>query len=561
MFLPLHLDIRVMLASAHQADYIDGNWLYAVLNSWELKGFLDRAAVYGLYKIANVFALYASGYYFEVLIKFFFFIIATGMVFASAYLACKEKKAFNINIALLTCSAIYASLIHSHVQAEMICVLILILAFAIYINSKINAKYVNLKLFISGFLAATTIFYKSIFALMALVFFAVIFLWNKRNNKTFSIKEILYFVMGGLSAIFIGFVVIMLFNPSEIEWVKNAGMYENTIVFGARPKFKDIWQLFSNRFAYSCLAIPVVFLGILAGFKNFVDKLRKKDAVAAVAHFVIWAVPSIVIILANKYFTYHYTLFMFSALFELYMAFGDKKYFEVLKNKLFKWEYICFALIVVLFYSLIKIFDWSSQKGEVFIFVAGLYIAFAFVINCFKNDKLKSYVNIKIPLTIICIVYLSYISIFSDNFYIWKKLIKKMYKVNKNYIERMKIDKKEQILYLDGGMSTYILGNKSYLEEHFPLSLQRITEGSPFENSKVHIEALERVLKYNGKYIVLNRVWFFGGENERNLKIQEKLKKEYHSIGEIEYVSVGIAIFKRQSKNDFVRVEIYERNK
>ena len=94
----------------------------------------------------------------------------------------------------------------------------------------------------------------------------------------------------------------------------------------------------------------------------------------------------------------------------------------------------------------------------------------------------------------------------------------------------------------------------------FPLSLQRITEGSVFEDSKVHTEALDVALKYDGKYIALNRGWFFGGQNERNLKIQEKIKKEYHKIGELIYISVGVAIFKCQNEKDFIPLEIYERN-
>lgn len=562
ILLPLHLDIRVMLASAHQADYVEGNWFYAVLNSWELKGFLNRTFIYILYKFANLFVPYASGAIFEILVKSAFALFTIGVISLSVHLASLKEKTQKIKPVLLICSAIFACLIHSHIQAEMICTILLILTFSIYINTRRNTKYNYIKLFVAGLIAASVCFYKSIFALMAVVFFSAIYLWNKTNNKTISTKEVLSLIAGGCCSIILGLIIIFLLNPEEIEWIKNAGMYENTIIFGARVPFKHIWNMFTNRFCYACLSIPVVFIGVIFGFKNFVNHI-KDGVLQNIARLTLWFIPALIIVLANKYFTYHYTLFMIPAIFELYLTSYDKEFMTSLKNNIFSKGNLFIFSLIILFFVLIKVFNWSSRSGNTFISIMSFYVVFVFIMNIIKHKKIQAClntINFKIPIVIMSIIYFSYISIFSDNFIIWKNLINCMYETNSVNINKLGIDKKEQFMYFGGGMDTYNIGNRSYLKEHFPLSLQRITEGSVFEDSKVHTEALDVALKYDGKYIALNRGWFFGTQNERNLKIQEKIKKEYHKIGELIYISVGVAIFKRQNEKDFIPLEIYERN-
>ena len=134
-----------------------------------------------------------------------------------------------------------------------------------------------------------------------------------------------------------------------------------------------------------------------------------------------------------------------------------------------------------------------------------------------------------------------------------------MYSYNSDILSKINIPKNEEILYLDNGISTYFIGNKSYLDEHYPLCVQRIKEGSDFQNKKFYTNAMQKLLNYDGEYIILHEIWFF--KNNKNPLLQEKINNEYRKLEEIITINCKHTIFKKQTKKSFRRVAIYKRIK
>ncbi len=81
----------------------------------------------------------------------------------------------------------------------MICTVKLIFAFSVYMNAQRTKRFFRTKLFISGFIAAGIIFYKTVFALMALPFGAGIYLYNRKNNLILGLGDFLFIFSGGLT--------------------------------------------------------------------------------------------------------------------------------------------------------------------------------------------------------------------------------------------------------------------------------------------------------------------------------------------------------------------------
>lgn len=185
-----------------------------------------------------------------------------------------------------------------------------------------------------------------------------------------------------------------------------------------------------------------------------------------------------------------------------------------------------------------------------------MYLLFVFV-NALIFKKYEKVLHFLLPLIICSSIYLSYISIFSDNFAVYSNLRQQMYSWNKVHMPN--IDKKEYALYLDDGCGAYVLGNRSWLDEYYPLPIQRITEGSKYENLECHTRALTKALRYDGKYVVVFADWIFGADKKRNKALQEKICTEYESYGEIAAYSVPVNIFDPYTGNTIKYYTLYKR--
>ncbi len=533
IFTPFTGDLHVLFAGSKQADYFGKNWLYNAFSVWDLKGQLYRLFLYILYKIATLFSTFST-YSYEVITNLIFAIGVLLVMWVSIlFCFCILEKRKKLIYVLLGCSAIFASVGMSHIQAEMICVLKLILALAIYVNAKVKEKNKSIKLLLSGMIIGSMFFYKSIIILMSISFVGVIMLYNRKIGSKMSIKDFFALVIGAVITIAFVSGVIFIVNPSEFQNMANAAVYQNTLLSGNHVSIRSIIYNFGCGFMISLYNYPVVLVGFIVAIDSLVQDLRVKQWKMVFLRVGTWLIPVIIVALANCYFQYHYFLFVFVSLVEIIMHDWTKYAPANVKS-----EIIVAVCVLVLAYLIIKVFNWPYNQ-KLFCVCVALFIALFFV-NEVTFRKYLFEINVFLPLLIGMTIYICYMSVFSDNF-IGNIECNSLLYTNDNRNVLSQIDDDETVMYLDDGTGAYLIQNKSYLNEYYPLPIQRIYEGSKYEELESHTRALNKALDFNGRYVCVYAEWMFG--ESKNVLLQEKIKKEYNEMGRIKVWSMDPNIF------------------
>ena len=307
IFEPVTGDVKVFSAAARQSDFLDGNFIQNVYNSWELKGVGSRMTAYILYKIATIFSVFPS-IQFEYALSAVYFLLSSVIIFASICLFFPEKKRESkIKHFLWLEIFLFSVQIMCRIQVEMTCTIFLLLAFSLYVNSVKAHKKEFLKLAFAGALVAITFFYKSVFILMAFSFLAACCLFNNKTNEKQLAKKCLYMIIGGTLALGIGIALILLINPYEFEDMKNASLFQTTLFSGGHLNIIG----FIGGFVYASMGIPALFIAALLAISVIIERFKEKAFVEILLKIALWIVPAIIIILANKFFIYHYYIFIF----------------------------------------------------------------------------------------------------------------------------------------------------------------------------------------------------------------------------------------------------------
>lgn len=547
IFTPFTGDLKVLFAGSNQADYIEGGWIKKSFQVWDLKGELYRFFLYCIYKIATKITDFSS-YHYEVAANSLFGLAAfLSLVLTSVIAFDRDNRNMRIHSILIMGIALFASLGMSHIQAEMICVEKLLFASAIYLNSKKREKGRKIKLLIAGGIIGTMFFYKSVIILMSLSFVSAAMLMNDRLGYRLSLKELVIIAGGAFLLLLMVSAIILFVNPSEFQNMLDASIYQNTI-FNDTVSLSRTIKSFTERFMYSLIAFPVISVGFSAALLNLVDSIRKRKFVLLFFQAVLWGLPAIIIILANCYFDYHFYLFTFSGLVELFRFKKNPKHIQ--DTGLYALFYFLF---IAFFYIMVKTGRFSYSQRMWRKIEAVLVIAVVFAAAFLKEEKAGRIIDLSVLLSLS--IYLSFISCLSDNFFENIKCDKYSYD-NIEILET--IDKDESILYLDDGMGAYMIKNKSYLKEFYPLPIQRIYEGSGNEDLESHVKALDRALNYSGKYISVYEKWIFS--EGKNMELQKKISDEYHYLGDVKRWSMNPDIFLLPQQSSAC-LRIYERNK
>ena len=561
---PLYMDIRIMLTSSFLSQFYDGNWVCQALQSWELKGALNRIFFYIIYRITTLFTPFASGYLFELIAKIIYTALILVVITFSAKIATEKNQSIR-NIVFLICCAFFSVLIEAQMQCEMTSTLILILAFSIYINSKKEkfSKKTLLKQFIIGALLALIFFFKSILVLMSFSFAAAIILWNKLNNKTISKKEILAIFLGGCTTFFGGLFLIIKFAPYEIENIMNASIYQQTLISGIDINWRDITDRILKQSIYSLPALPIVLTGIAAGINNLVNDLRKKDFDSVSLRALMWIFPLLVIIIPNKFFCYHFFIIAFCSIFEFYVILKDG-IIKKLQENVSKLDFALILTFILIFSLNIIISDLGACRGnQYFSAVKKVLIGFFSIevlLSFTSFEKMKKIVNFKIAFIISSVFYFGHISVFSHNFINYMTQLNQMYKTNISIAQKLNLKPDEEVLYLDYGYGAYFLQRKPVLDEFNPLILERIGKYSPYRNHPRRLKNYKKAMLYKGRYIVFLEEWFINNKYEY-LDIQNKIKTQYHYKDTMKIYKIGDLVINKNARVSAQRFIIYERNK
>lgn len=485
---PMTNDLKVFMASANQSNYISKNLVVGSFKAWELKSVFSRMLMYLIYKISSFFVLYDS-YDFEVLSKFIYSLFIILLAYISMKLIFQKERKRIILGTLLVSVSFMAMHTSCHMQAEMSSSMLILLAFALYLNSIISETNQVLKLLVSGMLIGATFFFKSVLILLSITVVSAICIYAVENGIKLSIKRMMLVAAGSLIMLFIIIVLILLINPEEFRDMMDASTYQSTLLSSPIP-IKQIVRQFVNNHLSKIIYSPIVIIGVICFILNFCRNVQRKNWKLILFHITMWLMPAIFILLSNKYFIYHFVVYIFPSLIEIYYAILHR-------NQIGKF---------VLLTSLIGVTVW--------------YIAAFSIIS----TNVKKYIECDIQ----------------------------SYEETDDFLRKINFDKSETCLYLDDGKGAYYLGNPSYLKYFFPLPLERLDEESTL---KSHVDSLDLVMNFDGKYISVYDDWFFG--EDRYQMIRAKVNSEYEYAGEY-YVFSPPHSF--HSSDAFVRTyELYEK--
>lgn len=273
--------------------------------------------------------------------------------------------------------------------------------------------------------------------------------------------------------------------------ILDAAVWQHTVVNGELEILVAL-RNFVIFSAYSAMTIPVILCGIVCGAFNLTDDIRGRSYESIMLRLLLWLGSLSVIVTANCYFTYHYFILAPACVLEIYLA----------------------------------------DKG----------------------GKLAKH-TLSFALAISAAFYLCFISPFSMHTSETVKLTEETYNESRKIISALDLNPSESIMYLDDGIGAYLIGNKSWLDEYYPLPLQRVSEDSDYPS---HVKALEKALAFRGRYVTVNDEWFFGeGKNQR---IRDKLNREYRKKCSLPMFTSILNVFRRPSEKKLHRViDIYER--
>lgn len=417
MFTPFTGDIKVFMAGAHQANYISGNLIVGAFEAWDLKGVFCRVLSFIIYKTALIFVPYNT-YRFEVICKTIYSLLLVVISYVSMKIIFPDNRKRVIQNTIIISLLFMAMHTGSQMQMEMTVSLLILLSFALYLNSVKTGQHSTLKLFLSGLLIGTAFYFKSVLILLSVTVVAAVCIYKLENKIEFSLKKMMIVVVGSLVELAITAVLILIINPAEFQNMIDASAFQDTLLsvpFSILPTIK--------RFCYQHLMnvyfTPAVMLGMICLIFNVYLNIREKAWKLIFFHCIMWLMPALFIMLSNKYFIYHFVTYIFPSLVEIYYA-------GIHANK--------------------------GRKLLLSVSSVGLAIWYIFLF-----------------------------SIFSTNVHTYINMDKQAYAETNDFLNRVNYDTSVEALYLDPGTGGYALGNPSYLKYFYPLPLQRLPEDSKLE--------------------------------------------------------------------------------
>ncbi len=499
IFTPMAGDIKIFLANAKQAGYISNDLIVGAFQSWELKSVLSRLLMFFLYKVALLFTLFGT-YAFECTVKGLYSVLLILFVFMAARLVFPKNRSKTLWATLAVSALFMACSTESHLQVEMTAVLLILLAFALYWNAiQTNRLYVW-KLLGAGMLIGLVFWLKSILLMMSVAVVAAVCIFLLEEGRQLSLKRMMIVVAGSLLSLAAVAGLVALINPSEFQEIINAAEYQESF-FTPRIMWKKSFSGFIAGYSEKPFFTPAILLGFVCLITNLVRLFRSRktshgDPVPVLQsvffHLVLWLMPTLFVVISDRYFAYHFFVYLFPAVVEI----GD--------------------LLL------------HRSRTQQIVFTAAAVLAAAW-----------------------------YAVFFSLPTYNVQTFIQKNLQAREEtdaFLESIRFDRDETVLYLDDGIGAYMLGNPSYLEHFYPLPLQRMLENT---KNPIRAESLEKVLNYTGKYISLDFWWFYSVNPYPEIK--EKIEKEYTLAGSYSEFAPPHVIFPTE-KISVSTVDLYVRN-
>ena len=499
--IPFTGDLQVFMAAANQVKYQDGSGIMAIFEAWELKGIGNRILMWLVYFIADLLAGYENKIAFAYAAKSVYACFAIAAIGATAYLWPTKDLKHKLYAFFAMFLGIFATFTSVQMQAEMSCVILSLFCTALILHGK------KWSLITGGIIAATLLFYKSIFIL----FFLVILLGTLiYDNEAYGKKKNYLLAIGSfIISTTILFASVSLLYPQEFADMQlSADLQQTLFSEDSDVKLPYISDTFVNELTMSSIAIPFLVAGAASAILLLFAFFRRKDYGRIGLLLILWLIPVDLIVVSNMYFQYHYYILMLPGLISI---------ISILKYEDISLISICAAAVLgiaaVYANKILEIVNLSLIM-LVLLHVLLLAVAAGFAA---KSKLIK---NLFCVLTLaVCIFfwfhYSSCLSEKHDN--LVEHQIQSVITSNNTFPEDFG---DAPVLFLDAGSAPFYADAPSYSRYFFNLPMQRWSEKKDWP---IQAAEYEKLLAYDGKYILYDP-WF---QIEKYPALVEKLNNEY----------------------------------
>jgi hypothetical protein len=459
-------DVYVNFGAIQQVRYL-GSWPSSVVEAWDLRGIINKLFIF----VLDFLALNPPNitqFTYAVKLIYIVFIVFACFSFASV-LKLTQPDFFNFKHVFLISFLAFLSCSNSFVimQAELNTAIFCLLLISLNLLARRNSHF-----FAVGLVASLTFGFKGITVLTGVSALVISTILIQKFNP----KNLKYNLFGFAFGITIYLFLLVIFIPQEIRDLMDATLYQDSFNISILGRFKILLYSLASQWPH----VPFVLVGFASLVALiFASKGEFQKKIILLGSLILGLSP---ILIQSKGFAYHLTSILpWSIVTYFYTA-------KYLSGKFSNQR----KLILNIFISTTLILPTSTH------FIDSLNESFGYQI--LPNN-------------------------YAFNNYMKEKLIA--------YTELKKISDANcdgSILYLDAGMGAFVLKNKSYLRQTYPLSLQR--ESGRLSSSQVHFDNLRSVSEFSGNCILIDYQWFFGNKKSSDLRVvYSRLIREFKIIG------------------------------
>ena len=483
---PLSGDTLICIAASRQADFL-GKFPINVYNSWNLRGIGHKYIFYIIYRITSMFTGIENHLIFQNTFKVIYYIIFFLLLTLSIKLLNFDiNKKNNFFLILFFIMAFIVNSTYVAVRAEEIAVIFALLQLGFTFHKHHLLNY------FSGIFTPILLSLKGITVYYSFLIFILLFFLNVKKNKVkiFIISNLIFLI---LTFFFYYFVI-----PQEINDLLLATKLQSSFMIDLNS-FKRL----PYYYLISIFHLPLNIFGAILFLKYSIEMYSQNNLnlKKLFSFLLIPILTAIYVLVQNQFFIYHYYIF-YLFYFILLIKYSIKHKVSIEKFKLF--------IIII---SLISIFIKTNpliKRG----FVNNRYIKWSnseFYKNDFYNTRIQAYAEIN-------------------------GLIKE--------------SSDQNVLFLTDGVASYLIpSKKSFLKFFYPLPLQRVTNNNDLFNNDLYIELTDKILNYEGEYIILEPKWFHLNQHRQ---IFDFINQNFYTVYKYHsdsFTSASVILLKRHSNS------------
>jgi hypothetical protein len=305
--------------------------------------------------------------------------------------------------------------------------------------------------------------------------------------------------------------------PQEIQDIADAAYFQPTLVHYGPLKMLRYLGYGVAKFWEMPLNLPILCLGGVS-FMLFITNKKLNECLYMMG---MWLFPYLYVAVSNCYFIYHFVVFVFAAVLTFYLT---KDYWkQIMTKQLFVGLWIVFLAGLVCTFE--PIFDISIRIRNMLFLVPYVVMTFALV------EKWRTKV-LSIGVLFLVFTFIATISAFSYPQMGAKKMDKMTNEKNekKGYRMGMKLGE-DCVLQLNAGLGSLWFSNLSYLRYLYPLILEGRNESSHIKQSSFFVETKEKIIDYQGEYIVTD--WEYSKKMDDG--IQAFIEEHYYTSDTLYY--------------------------